>query len=306
MDGHFVRARKVALVGTFVLLGVSCFGGGGLQPGIGVSRAGEDLFVHIAPCLLTSVEEVTLAEHQGGSRLAVGLPIYWQVRRMEGAPDPPTKIRAGETPDGFVATVPFTRPPVRPNARYTVGIDLDVADVGSMSFQLQEQPGGSDVPSDGRIYNGEYRRVSRSAFDAAGACDPQGARVEDGILSKEDAEAFAPASNPFADPPTTERVLLDLTYSNEAYQQALPERIGTFEVAGSYRIYAACSGTSIQVSDSFSPAPDEVWGQRTVIPCRGGWAPEAPDQPRPGTRVTVVVVPGTNATWRVVAVANTS
>jgi hypothetical protein len=121
------------MIAVFVLLGASCLSGGelqlgiggGLQPGIGVSRSGEDLFVHIAPCLLTSVEEVTLSEHQGGSRTAVGLPIHWQIRRMEGAPDPSSKIRAGETPDGFVATVLFPRPPVRPNARYNVLIDLE-------------------------------------------------------------------------------------------------------------------------------------------------------------------------------------
>lgn len=280
--------------------------GGGLQPGIGVSRTGEDLLVHIAPCLLATVEEVTLSDHTGGSRLPVGLPIYWQIRRMEDAPDPPPEIKAGETPDGFVATVPFTPPPRRPDARYTVLTDLDVADVGSMSFQLQDQPGRSDVPSDGRIYDGEYRRVSRSAFDAADSCEPQGALIDDGTLSRNDAAAFTPASNPLADPPTTEKVLLDLAFAEGTFQPAVPMRVGTFEVTGSYRIYAACSGTSIQVSDAFSPAANQSWGQRTIVPCRGGWMPQAPYRPRPGTRVTVMVVPGTNTAWRVVAVASTS
>ncbi|MGH2556388.1 MAG: hypothetical protein ACRDHO_11800 [Actinomycetota bacterium] len=302
MPWHPVRARQAALVAAFVLFGTSCSIGGGLQPGIGVSHIGEDLVVHIAPCLLGAVDEVTLGEHVGGSRLAVGRPIYWQIRRTKDAPDPPSKIKAGETPDGFVVTVPFTRPPVVPNPRYSVLLELEVADAGSMSFQLQEQPGGSDVPSEGLIYNGEYKLVSKSAFDSTDACDPQGASVDDGILSKQDAEAFAPAPDPLGDPPTTGTVLLDLTSGSSAHQTTS----SSFRVSGSYRVYAACSGTSIQVSDTFSPAPDEVWGQRSVVPCRGGWIAEAPDQPRPGTLVTVVVLPGTNATWRVVAVAKTS
>jgi hypothetical protein len=303
--------KELAVAAAFALSGVSCSGGqavqpgidsGGLQPGIGVSRSGEDLFVHIAPCMLAFVKEITLSEHTGGSRLPVGLPIYWQIRRMEGATDPPANILAGETPGGFVATVPFTPPPVLPNARHSVLIDLSVADVGSMSFQLQEEPGGSDVPSDGSIYIGEYRRVSRSAFDATDACDPHLALVDDGTLSTSDAEAFAPASNPLADPHTTQRVLLDLASTQGTLELPSQQRIGTFEVSEPYKIYAACSGTSIQVSEAFSPAPDRVWGQRTVVPCRGGWTPEALDQPRPGTPVTVMVVPEMNTAWHVVAV----
>jgi hypothetical protein len=304
MDGPLAHARSATLAGALVLF-ASC--GGGLQPGIGVSRGGDDLLVHIAPCLLATVEEVTLGEHVGGSRLAVGLPIYWQIRRTEGAPDPPSTITAGVAPDGFIATVPFTWPPVLANARYDVLIGLDVADVGSMSFQLQDQPGGTDVPSDGSIYNGEYELVSRSTFDSADDCDPQGALWDDdGILSKREAEAFAPATNPFADPPMAGRVLLDLTSTSTVATRKDSQRIGTFRVAGSYRIFAACSGTSIQVSDTFSPTPNSGWGQRTVVPCSGGWIPEARDQPEPGTRVTLVVVPGTNAAWRVVAIAPVS
>lgn len=307
MAKHTPRAREIALVGAFILLGTSCSIEGGLQPGIGVSRSGEDLFIHIAPCLLADVEVVTLGEHVGGSRLPVGLPIYWQVRRLEGQSNPPSKIRAGDTPDGFVATVPFTQPPVRPNPRYNVLIEFDVADVGGMSFQLQEEPGGSEIPFDGRVYNGEYELVSQSAFDSADACDPTGAREDDGILSKQGARDFVPAQHPLADPPTTGRMLLDLTStSSTASSMTSQQRIGTFVVSGPYRIYAACSGISIQVSDMFSPGPDEVWGQRTVVPCRGGWIPRSPDRPSPGTSVTVVVLPGTNATWRVVAVADTS
>jgi hypothetical protein len=227
------------------------------------------VFVHVAPCLLASVEEVTLGEHVGGNRLAVGLPIYWQIRRTEDAPDPPSRIRAGETPDGFVATVPYSQPPVQMNARYSVLIELQVADVGSMSFQLQDQPGGTDVPSGGLIHNGEYRLVDRSAFDRTDQCDPQGAYVDDGVLSEHDAQAFAPASNPLADPPTPVKPLLDLSSASAPSGDPAPsELVGAFQATGSYRIFAACSRTSIQVSDTFAPGPDVVWGKRTVVPCQ--------------------------------------
>jgi hypothetical protein len=308
---HRLRVAALILVGTLlVLVGLvqvvgHLFSSGGDQPGMGMSTRAGQFYVHIARCLLPSVSEITISEDQGGSRTANEVPIYWQVRRVEGRSALGLgTIRVGEAPPGFVTTVPLQASLTQDSGGPGFLFALDVDAAGSMTFDTSVSPSldQESLPSDGRIRTGDYRVQSSASFDQEGSCRAQGALIADGPLAAAQARAFASASDPLRTPPHLGRVVLDM--SSKSYWAPGGAWIqADFLALGAYRVFGECTGISMQVSDAFAPTPDEFFGRNSVLPCKGGWIQAPSVDPKKSTQVAISVLAAPGSQWRVLVVA---
>lgn len=164
-------------------------------------------------------------------------------------------------------------------------------------FQSLDQ---ESLPSDGRIRTGDYRVQSAASFDRVGSCRAQGALIADGPLTAGQARAFASASDPFRTPSHLNGVALDV--SSQIYPATGSWSTASFVATSPYRVFGECTGTSMQVSDSFSPTSNVSFGRNSVLPCKGGWTQAPSVDPKTSTQVAISVLAAPGSQWRVLVV----